>query len=253
MNASWSDPDVFHYMRYSQLRIVSVALLLMTLIWAITRLLPSDWHLRDLPVNQRTWPAIVITVVFIVCWFAEFALPYREPIIVGGVRTELDILNVKKDGIAFHETRVSIYHDGRYYLVRNDRQLFHYSFWETAYEGILTDDLRTKLKIIQALPELKRTLDKSPRALRAQHSEGWYTETGTSRITAFTTENSSPPPAALVAFFREVEGIPSIGASSNDEVRDVCFGFCYDPKAGLGYRADNQRCATRAHGEELCY
>jgi hypothetical protein len=57
MNASWSDPDVFHYMRYSKLRIVSVALLLMTLIWAITRLLPSDWQLRNLPVNQRTWPA----------------------------------------------------------------------------------------------------------------------------------------------------------------------------------------------------
>jgi hypothetical protein len=32
MNASWNDPHVFHYMHYSQLRIVSVALLLMTLI-----------------------------------------------------------------------------------------------------------------------------------------------------------------------------------------------------------------------------
>jgi hypothetical protein len=253
MNASWSDPDVFHYMRYSQLRIVSVALMLMTLIWAFTRLLPSDWQLRNLPVNQRTWPAIVITLVLILCWFAEFVFPYREPIFVDGVRTELDILNVKKDGIALHETRVSIYHNGTYYLVRTDRQLFRYSFWETAYEGILTDDLRTKLKIIQALPELKRTLDKSPKALRARHSEGWYTETGTSRITAFTTENSSPPPAALVAFFREVEGIPSIGASSNDEVRDVCLGFCYDPKAGLGYSAENQRCATREYGREVCY
>ena len=253
MNASWNDPDVFHYMHYSQLRIVSVALLLMTLVWAITRLLPSDWQLRNLPVNQRTWPASVIAFIFIVWWFAEFVFPYRQPIIVDAMHPELTILNVKKDGITFHETRVSIYHDGRYYLVRNDRQLFRYSFWETAHEGILTDDLRTKLKIIQALPELRRTLDKSPRALRAQHSEGWYTETGTFTITAFTTENATPPPADLVAFFREVEGVPSIGATSNDEVRDVCLGFCYDPKAGLGYRAENQRCATRAYGKELCY
>ena len=72
-------------------------------------------------------------------------------------------------------------------------------------------------------------------------------------IAAFTTETATPPPAALVAFFREVEGVPSVGASSNDEVRDVCLGFCYDPKAGLGYRAENQRCAYRANGKEYCY
>lgn len=253
MNASWNDPDVFHYMHYSQLNIVSVALLLMTLIWAITRLLPSDWQLRNLPVNQRTWPAIVITLIFIVWWFAEFVSPYRQPIIVDAMHPELTILNVKKAGIAFHETRVTIYSNGTYYMVRSDRQLFRYSFGETAHEGVLTDDLRTKLKVIQALPELTRTLDKSPSALRARHSEGWYTEMESFAIAAFTTETATPPPAALVAFFREVEGVPSVGASSNDEVRDVCLGFCYDPKAGLGYRAENQRCAYRANGKEYCY
>jgi hypothetical protein len=204
-------------------------------------------------VNRRTWPAIVITLIFIVWWFAEFVFPYRQPIVEDAVHPELTILNVKKEGIDFHETRVSIYRDGRYYVVRNDRQLFRYSFGETAHEGLLTDDLRTKLKVIQALPELKQTLGKSPRALRARHSEGWYTEMEGFAISAFTTENATPPPADLVAFFREVEGVPSIGASSNDEVRDVCLGFCYDPKAGLGYRAENQRCAYRADGKEHCY
>jgi hypothetical protein len=253
LNAPWEDPYGFHYMRYFQLRIVSVALLLMTLIWAMTRLLPSHWQLQNRPVNQRTWPAIAITLVFIVCWFAAFVFPYREPIIVDGVHPELSILNVKKDGIAFHETRVSVYRDGRYYVVRNDRQLFRYSFAETVREGLLTDDLHTKLKTIQALPELKRTLDKSPRALRARHGEGWYTEMDSFAITAFTTENATPPPAELVAFFHRVEEAPSIGASSHDEVRDVCLGFCYDPKAGLGYRADNQRCWYPADRKEHCY
>jgi len=253
MNASWNDPDVFHYMNYSQLRIVSVALLLTTLISAITRLLPSDWQLRNLPVNHRTWPAIMITLIFIVYWFAEFAFPYRQPIIVDAVHPELTILNVKKDGIAFHETRISIYRDGRYYVVRNDRQLFRYRFGETVFEGLLTDYLRTKLKIIQGLPELKRTLDKSPKALRASHGEGWYTEMGSFAITAFTTENAIPPPADLVSFFRKVERTPSIGASSHHEVRDVCLGFCYDPKAGLGYRAENQRCRYGLDRKEHCY
>jgi hypothetical protein len=253
MNASGDDRDLSHYSSYYQLRIVSVAFVLMTLIWAITRLLPSDWQFLNRPVNQRTWPAIAITFTFILYWFAAFVFPYRQPIIVDGLQSDLRILHVKKDGTAFHETSISVYHDSRFYLVRSDRQLFHYSFGETAHEGLLTDDLRNKLKVIQALPELKRTLDKAPRALRAQHGEGWYTEMGSFAITAFTTENATPPPADLVAFFRALEGTPSNGASSHDEVRDVCLGFCYDPKAGLGYRAENQRCAFGTDHKEFCY
>jgi hypothetical protein len=256
MNASSPEPDVYMpdvYMRYSQLRIVSVALLLMTLIWAMTRLLPSDWQLRNRPVNQRTWPSIIIALILVVCWFAAFALPYREPLIVDAMLPELSILNVKKDGIAFHETRVSVYRDGRYYVIRNDRKLFRYSFGENAHEGLLTDDLRAKLNVVQALPELKRTLDKSPRALRTRHGEGWYTEMESPAITAFTTENATFPPAELVDFFRAAEGAPSTGANSHYEVRDVCLGFCYDPKAGLGYTAENQRCAIGVDGKEHCY
>lgn len=123
---------------------------------------------------------------------------------------------------------------------------------ETAHEGLLTDDLRTKLKFLQALPELKRTQDKAPGALRALHGEGWYSDTGTFAITAFTTENATPPPPELQAFLRETEEAPSIGPNSQYEVRDVCLGFCYDPKAGLGYSAENQRCTDRTDGVH-CY
>ena len=242
MNASSLEPNV--YMRYFQLRIVSVGFLLVTLIWAMTRLLPSDWQLGNRPLNRRTWPSIAIPLILVVCWFAAFALPYREPLIVDAVHPEISILNVKKDGIAFHETSISVYRDGRYYIARNDRQLFRYSFGETTHEGLQTDDLQAKLKVIQALPELKRTLDKSPRALQARRGVGWYTETNSFAITAFTTENHVAPPAELVDFFRGMEGAPPTGAGSRYEVRDVCLGFCYDPKAGLGYRAENQRCAT---------
>jgi hypothetical protein len=51
MNASSLEPNV--YMRYFQLRIVSVGFLLVTLIWAMTRLLPSDWQLGNRPLNRR--------------------------------------------------------------------------------------------------------------------------------------------------------------------------------------------------------
>jgi len=254
LNASWNDPGSFRYMRYSQLRIISVALLLTTLIWAGTRLLPSHWKLLRQPINRMTWPAFAISFMFIAYWFATFAFPYRQPVIVDGMQSELSLLHVEKDGTVFRETQVTIYPDGRpYYLTRNERRLFRYSFSETAQHGFLTKDLQTRLKAILALPELKRTLDRAPRALRSRHGEGWYTKMGTFKITAFTTENSTPPPAELRTFLADVEREPSFGPIFRYEVRDVCLGFCYDPKAGLGDRAENQRCALRPDGNDLCY
>jgi hypothetical protein len=253
LNASWNDPDPSRYMRYCELRIISVAFLMMTLIWAGTRLLPAHWQILRRPVNQLASPAIAITLVFIVCWFARYAFPYRQPVIVDGAEPELGLLHIEKNGTVFHETRISVYRDGRYLIVRNDRRLFRYSFVETSQEGVLTDALRTKLKAILALPELKRTLDAAPRTLRARRGEGWYTVMGSFKIAAFTTENSTPPPRDLPTFLSEVEGEPPLGPSSRHHIRDICLGFCYDPKAGLGYIAENQRCAERLDGKELCY
>ena len=253
LNSTWSGQGSFRYMHYSQLRIISVALLLTTMIGAVTRLLPSGWQLRRNPVNRLTWPAFTFSFAFMAYWFATYALPYRQPVIVDAMQPELSLLHVEKNGVVFHETRITVYRDGRYYLTRNDRRLFRYSFSETAQEGFLTDDLRTRLKDILALPELKRTLDRAPRSLRARHGEGWYTQMGSFKITAFTTENSAPPPAELPVFLAAAETQASLGKSLQYEIRDVCFGFCYDPAAGLGDRAENQRCSERRDGKEVCY
>lgn len=116
-----------------------------------------------------------------------------------------------------------------------------------------TDALRAELKAVMGLPELKQTQDKSARALMARKGEGWYTDMGTFTITAFTTDNGVSPPDALVRFFRKLEDSPSSSSAPQFVVRDVCFGFCYDPKAGLGYRAENQRCGYGLDGRERCY
>ena len=253
LNASWSSPDTSRYMRYSQLRIISVALLLTIFILTVTRLLPSHWQLLRHPINRLTWPAFAISFIFISYWFATSVFPYRQPVIVDAMRPELGLLHVEKDGTVFHETRITVYRDGRYYLTRNDRHLFRYSFSETAQEALLTNNLRAKLKDILALPELKQTLERAPRALRSRYGDGWYTQMGSSQITAFTTENSTPPPAELRTFLADIEREPSLGPGSRYEIRDVCLGFCYDPKAGLGNRAENERCAQRPNGNELCY
>lgn len=242
------------YIRYFQLRVVAVAFLLATLTLVATRLLPSDWQLRHQPMRERTWPAIVLSLILVACWFAKFAFPYRQPIIVDAEPPELSVLHVVKDGVAFHETRVSIYRDGRYYLVRGDRRLLHYSFGETMQEGVLTEDIRSKLSALEALPDLTQTAHTAPHALRCWHGEGWYTKADSFEITAFTTENATPAPADLIAYFHQIESSPSTGGGWSDKVRDVCLGFCYDPKAGLGDRAENQRCRFGIDGrEEYCY
>jgi len=256
MNFSGEDPDlfsVFGYMRYFQLRIISAALLLATLVWACIRLLPPDWRFRNRPLRQRTWPAVAISFAFTGYWFLSSVFPYRQPIIVDAVPAELSILNVKRDGLTFHETRVTIYRDSRYYVFSTDRRLFHYSFVESAYEGLLTDDLRRNLSVVLSLPELKETPDKSPHAIRSLHGEGWYTEMGSFRVAAFSNENGIRPPQELIMLFQALVGTRATGLNSIYAVRDVCLGFCYDPKAGLGYRAENQRCGYSPDGKGLCY
>jgi hypothetical protein len=251
MNAS--DGSGISYLRYFQLRIVCVAFLLVTVIWALTRLLPASWSVRRRPINQWTWPALVTTFGVVFYWFATSVFPYRQPVLVNAMRPELSILHVEKDGITFHETSLNIYRDGLYLLRRNDRRLFSYSFGEMYEEGILTNELSAKLKRIKTLPAPQRTLSKAPRSLRVQHGEGWYTEMNSFAIASFTTENSAAPPPELVAFFHEIKAIPVTGAGMRYRVRDVCLGFCYDPKAGLGYRAANQRCSQNLSGKEFCY
>jgi hypothetical protein len=72
-------------------------------------------------------------------------------------------------------------------------------------------------------------------------------------VAAFTTENATASPAELVALFRGIVETPSDGPHYGYEVRDVCLGFCYDPQAGLGYRALNQRCRYGSDNKEYCY
>lgn len=192
------------YVRYFQLRILSVVLLLTTAIWAATRLLPSNLRIRKHSVNQWTWPALLITFSATSYWFATFALPYRQPILVDAMRPEISILHVVKHGIVFHETNLIFYRGGLYLLRRGDRRLFNYGFEEVYQEGFLSSDLIANLKRIQTLPALQNTLSEAPRSLWAYRGEGWYTETNSFAVAAFTSENSTAPPPELAAFFHEV-------------------------------------------------
>jgi hypothetical protein len=243
------------FLRYAQLRIICAAILLFVVVTALIRLLPSHWHVRKLPVNRRTWPAFAVTSLVIAWWFAASAFPYRQPVILDAMAPELSVLHVEKNGLHFHETRVSVYRDGRFLMTHNDRRLFRYKFEEEWHEGVLTVAQAMQLKTVLVLPDLRRTQNQAPNALRVAHGEGWYTEMRRFAMAAFTTENATAPPAELVAFFRGVMQIPNKGPLYHYEVRDVCLGFCYDPQAGLGYRTEQTigNTATRSELQRFPY
>lgn len=252
LNVPGNDPVQMSYAHYASFRILSVALLLVTLLWASIRSFPPSWRLLRCSVHYQTWPAVAVALSVIAYWFVSFAVPYRQPMIVDAAQPELNILHVEKNVTSFRETRVSVYQNGECYVAKSERNLFRYSFAVLAHEAVLNDDLRAKSMTLEVLPQLKRTVTAPPPPLRSLRAEGWYVQVYGSGIADFTTENRASPPAGTVDLFAKLAVAPSTNGDLRYEMRDVCLGFCYDPKAALGYTAANQRCVDGLDGKEHC-
>jgi hypothetical protein len=64
--------------------------------------------------------------------------------------------------------------------------------------------------------------------LTSWNAEGWYIRPPDSQFLILAFGNGAPPPQELVDLFREMEANPP-EYKWTSFVRDVCFGFCYDP------------------------
>jgi len=214
----------------------------------VFRLLPAGWVLRGRPVCDRTWPAIVLTALVMATWFVWGARPYREPIIVDGADPTLRILHVEKRGVRFHETSIGTWRDGRFWTSRDDRRLLQYQFQKDFAGGYMTLGIEQDVKaLVQAL-NAETWSTQPPKALRSWNAEGWYVVSG-ERLGSltFTTENGTAPPPDLVRVFGELDGLTP-APTQQRVTRDICLGFCYDPAAGLGFTAANQRCTYLQSG-----
>ncbi len=206
-----------------------------------TRLLPAQWIMRKRPIRDRVWPALAICALAALFWYALSVSPYRIPWIVDAVSPEITLLHVEKNGSQFHETSVSIFSDGLVYLSHNDRKLFRYRFPIYAGSAVLLEDNTTRA----AASELGRQLGDSATApavrLRSKKAEGWYVRIQHTHVLAFTTEYATQPPAQVIAVFQSLaSAVP--GTKYQGDAKDICFGLCYDPVAGLGLQYMNDRC-----------
>jgi hypothetical protein len=234
-------PDYSRDILIAKLKIALAITALAATTISATRLLPSHWIMRKRPVRDQLWPALAICILAAFFWYVLSASPYRIPWIVDAVSSKLTLLHVEKNGGQFHETGISVFEDGRVYLSHNDRRLFRYRFPVQVGSAILSQDATTREAAFALAQELVNTETGPVAPLRSQNAEGWYLRTQHRHVLAFTTENGSAPPAKLISMFHTLESVISATKPSGDG-KDICFGFCYDPLAGLGVVYMNERC-----------
>lgn len=237
------NPYFFSDIFLAKLRILFAVTVVTATACSATRLLPSTWVLRKLPLRERTWPALAVCFLVIASWYGVSASPYRIPLIADGAPPELAVLHVEKTGVQFHETAISAVRDGRLYLERNNRRLFQYRFAVRGGSEVLPETITARVHMLAQSTQLKDIRTAPAVALRNKNAEGWYVRTGYN-VLAFTSEYGTKPPREIVDLFHELESV----APAEKELRtvnDVCMGFCYDPVAGLGLDNMNDRCAER--------
>lgn len=228
--------DVF----LAKLKIIFVVIVVTSTAYCMTRLLPATWVVREVPVRERNWPALAVCILVVASWYGVSASPYRIPLIVDGVTSELTVLHVEKNGIQFHETAISASRDGRILVQRSNRKLFHYRFVVRDGVGMMPEAITARVRILAQSTQLRDSRTAPAVALRNKNAEGWYVRTGY-KVSAFTSEYGTEPPKEVVDLFHDLESV----APAEKELRavnDVCMGFCYDPLAGLGLDNLNDRC-----------
>jgi hypothetical protein len=247
INFNLTDRHSEGYFLLAKLKILALALLVVSIVLSALCLLPERWSFRGSPLGARTWPAFAMCFLVMAAWYGLAVTPYRVPMIVDGVWPELSVLHVEKHGLQFHETRVSVSRDGRFWIYRNNRRLFQYEFQDTLEEGsgLPASAYQLATAIIQS--SKSREAVQWPKPLRAHNAEGWYVLAEGFGIRAYTSELGTVPHGEVIEMFHEVE-IQKTTQTWPGFSRDVCLGFCYDPPAGLGIIYVNSRCSTDRNG-----
>jgi hypothetical protein len=237
------NPQFFSDIFLAKLKILLAVTVLISTVLCTTRLLPARWVVRKISVRARSWPALAVCFLVINSWYCLSASPYRIPLIVDGVLSELTVLHVEKKGIQFYETAMSASKDGRVYIQRNDRRLFQYRFVVRDGVGMLPEAITARVRMLAQSPQLRELCTAPAVALRNTNAEGWYVRTGY-KVLAFTSEYGTKPPREVVDLFHDLESVAPAEKQLRT-VNDICMGFCYDPLAGLGLENLNDRCTDQ--------
>lgn len=226
-----------------KLRIFLIVVVLLALSYSALKLAPPSWSFRGVRLADRVWPAIAMTSIVVVIWFCWAVVPYRIPGTIDlADYPDIRILHIRKHGLRFSETTVSLsLHDGRIEIRRNHRRLLQYQFYDYSQRLVANGSIAKDGAGLIDLPQFTRASSVPLKPLRAWNAEGWYVVLPSRGPYAYTSQNQTQPPSEVVDLFNEIDALPSTIAYPQEQ-RDVCLGFCYDPSAGLGFQYVNQRC-----------
>jgi len=231
---------------FTELTIISIALVLLAIATAALRLLPSGWKLRGLAIRERTWPALAAMLLFLGVWFSKSVMPYR---ISGAVDYAgwpiLQILHVEKRGLQFHETCVKIAgyrgHPESVRLSWNDRRLFQYRFQQNEAWGEVPPSVLERTRAVMQSLDSGGAPSDPVKPLRAWNIDGWYVMGESVGLKVYESDKKETPPREIVELFNELAKVSRVRQTQSD-MRDICLGFCYDPLSGLGLLYANHRC-----------
>ncbi len=213
---------------YLKLTIVTILMLVVATVCSLVRLCPVRWSIKTVPVGDRIWPVLAASFAISAAWFVSAATPYTVPGYRPGISAEISIGYVEKRGFHFHETRISVFRDGKAVITQEERKPLRYRSQGVTKRIVLDlERLHRVLDLVRS-PEfdaLRTARETSP---RQWNSETWYIyKTGS--ILIYSSVDKTEPPKEIVDLFHEVEALAATDGWQSTASKDVCLGFCYDP------------------------
>ena len=100
-------PDSSGDILFAKLKIIFAISALAATAISATRLLPRHWIIRHRRVRDRLWPALVVSALATLGWYAFSVSPYRIPLIVDGISADSTsvLLHLGISGPVAHPTR----------------------------------------------------------------------------------------------------------------------------------------------------
>jgi hypothetical protein len=227
LNLPDTTPEIGKWMLYAKLSIAAGALVTLALVLSLLRACPHQWTVHELPVRERTWPAVVLSIVVVASWFSFAAIPYRVPMFHWQQRTgDLYMFHVERHGIHFHDTEVSFMHDCQFGVVQRDRSLFRYRMHDAWFRGVVGTERCDLIRAGLASPDFLTLAGSRAHPSRTWARDRWYIyspETGWITVG----QDQTKMLRNFIEWFHETQKLPTAWQYSDE--KDVCLGFCYSP------------------------
>lgn len=210
--------------------VLAVAMLIHATAYSALRLMPRSWLIRGVPLCDRSWLPFLVSIPLMAIWYLTAVTPYQIPIYdIHQIRPVLSVWHVEKHGLQFRETRLAFYRDGQFYFSHDDHRLFQYRFHRSLATGVLTEkDFRLFQDVTNSPPEFSGSYFSSYTPPRKWNADRWFIALEARAGRKPINVDEPVVPKEILTLFYEAQKLPQERASQ-DTLKDVCLGFCYDP------------------------